>query len=394
MRDANIERLLGGYATNTLTESERKSLFEAALTDQELFNALQDEETLRDLLDDVESRRAIERALKQTASQQPRRRWLMPGWAWGLAGSAVATAALFFAVLMPRTMHQDKLEVAVSKPATTAVTPDVAVQEKSATADAGREKPDQVVRRKSVASQPPAVSKSVSAASEPAKAEQSPPSPAPQVTTQESQLVMAQAQELQIQTQQVRALDRLADGQAAAQIAAAPGQAGFRATAAGYMPASVANISSIPYSLVKRGADGSSVPMIQGEELKSGDSVQLLLHPPVSGSLIMQEQIPGGNWRTVFPTGISVLRVMANQDIVIPDSPIQVNGPQHLRVILTPAEPGASIALRRAAKLAVNQDKQRLETTQASTEPQDPRRPLVTNLMLAPGKTPGSSVSK
>jgi len=46
----DLEKLLGGYATSTLTEQERKALFEAALDDQQLFNALADEEALKELL--------------------------------------------------------------------------------------------------------------------------------------------------------------------------------------------------------------------------------------------------------------------------------------------------------------------------------------------------------
>ena len=81
MRDANIERLLGGYATNTLTEAERQSLFEAALADQALFNALQAEEQLLGMLDVVVSRQAITRSLRQAASQPRRPPRLMPAWA-------------------------------------------------------------------------------------------------------------------------------------------------------------------------------------------------------------------------------------------------------------------------------------------------------------------------
>ena len=52
MNAREAEKLLGGYATGTLTEAERAALFTAALEDQELFNALADEETLRELLGD------------------------------------------------------------------------------------------------------------------------------------------------------------------------------------------------------------------------------------------------------------------------------------------------------------------------------------------------------
>ncbi len=42
MTQDEIRKLLGGYATNALTADERRILFEAALEDQELFNALRE----------------------------------------------------------------------------------------------------------------------------------------------------------------------------------------------------------------------------------------------------------------------------------------------------------------------------------------------------------------
>ncbi len=72
MTSEEIRKLLGGYATNTLTESERKALFEAALDDQELFNALQEEETLKDTLADPVTRAQVRQALDQPASGRQR----------------------------------------------------------------------------------------------------------------------------------------------------------------------------------------------------------------------------------------------------------------------------------------------------------------------------------
>lgn len=46
------ERLLGGYAAGTLTSAERNELMRVALEDQQLFDALADEEALRDALAD------------------------------------------------------------------------------------------------------------------------------------------------------------------------------------------------------------------------------------------------------------------------------------------------------------------------------------------------------
>jgi len=50
MTPDEIRKLLGGFATGTLTEQERRVLFSAALEDQALFDALANEEALREFL--------------------------------------------------------------------------------------------------------------------------------------------------------------------------------------------------------------------------------------------------------------------------------------------------------------------------------------------------------
>ena len=82
MTQDEIRKLLGGYATNALTLDERKLLFDAALEDQDLFNALQDEDTLRELLADPVTRQQVRGALANTGikKERPRfwsRRWLL-----------------------------------------------------------------------------------------------------------------------------------------------------------------------------------------------------------------------------------------------------------------------------------------------------------------------------
>ena len=52
MNREDIQKLLGGYATGTLTPEEQQALFAAALEDQEIFDALGREQALRDLLRD------------------------------------------------------------------------------------------------------------------------------------------------------------------------------------------------------------------------------------------------------------------------------------------------------------------------------------------------------
>jgi len=67
-----IRKLLGGYATGTLTEEERNLLFSAALEDQELFDVLADEEPLRELL--------AEPATRQTLIEELQRQPVLDSW--------------------------------------------------------------------------------------------------------------------------------------------------------------------------------------------------------------------------------------------------------------------------------------------------------------------------
>ncbi len=90
MTQEEIRKLLGGYATNTLSERERAALFQAALEDQELFDALHNEDALRELLDDPVSREQIRQAL-QPAGPGPRASWMPRRWL--IATSSLAAAA-------------------------------------------------------------------------------------------------------------------------------------------------------------------------------------------------------------------------------------------------------------------------------------------------------------
>jgi hypothetical protein len=56
MSREEVQKLLGGYATGTLTPAERQALCQAALEDQELFDALAKEQPLHDLLRDPAAR--------------------------------------------------------------------------------------------------------------------------------------------------------------------------------------------------------------------------------------------------------------------------------------------------------------------------------------------------
>ncbi len=98
------EQILGGYATGTLTEEEKRQLFEAALDDQALFDALADEEGLRALLANPEARQRILDSLQGSGAPQgiaethnPRLRWYRQSSSLAWAGSMAAMGlALLF----------------------------------------------------------------------------------------------------------------------------------------------------------------------------------------------------------------------------------------------------------------------------------------------------------
>ena len=138
------EQILGGYATGTLTEEEKRQLFEAALDDQTLFDTLADEEALRVLLANPEARQRILDSLQATGNPQetaaphsPRLRWYRKPSSLAWAGSMAAMGlALLFGWQMEalwgpvvqeelqaeRSVSEDKDEMAIpSQPSRTEV---------------------------------------------------------------------------------------------------------------------------------------------------------------------------------------------------------------------------------------------------------------------------------
>src|ERR1017187_10088748 len=92
MSREEIQKLLGGYATDTLSEAERRALFEAAIEDQELFDALAKEQALRDVLHDPSARHQLIEALGPAREPVAARawRWLRQPAALAMAGGMAA----------------------------------------------------------------------------------------------------------------------------------------------------------------------------------------------------------------------------------------------------------------------------------------------------------------
>ncbi|HVX66132.1 MAG TPA: hypothetical protein VHA11_06010 [Bryobacteraceae bacterium] len=116
MNRQEVEKLLGGYATDTLTDAERRALFEAALNDQELFDQLAREQALRDLLQDPDAKQQLLNALAEPGAGEPVRtaRRLWGPRAWALAGS-LAAALIVVAVYLGRPTPPPPAAVEIAK---------------------------------------------------------------------------------------------------------------------------------------------------------------------------------------------------------------------------------------------------------------------------------------
>jgi hypothetical protein len=87
MSREEVRKLLGGYATGTLTPAEQEALFAASLEDQELFDALAAEQSMRDLLRDPAVQAELLAALDGGPPKQP---W----WQWRPLVAGVAMAGM------------------------------------------------------------------------------------------------------------------------------------------------------------------------------------------------------------------------------------------------------------------------------------------------------------
>ena len=110
MNREEIQKLLGGYATGTLTAEEQQALFAAALEDQELFDALAREQSLRDLLRDPAARAHLLAALDAPIPAPWFRRWWRP-----LSAAAVAVMMASVMIVAVRRHPPAAPEVTVAR---------------------------------------------------------------------------------------------------------------------------------------------------------------------------------------------------------------------------------------------------------------------------------------
>lgn len=334
-----IQKLIGGYASGSLTIEERRQLFEAALEDQDLFDALQEELALKELLDDPISREQIRRAAAESLPQ-PQVGWLRRQWIWA-AGASVATAAVVLVVLVQ--WEQKPLEVkqvaAVHREA-----PVTQRREDTAVSSTGAIEPPVKTARK-VERPPTPPYRALRATPKPANslekdaAVPAPPPAAPvqaESQTAQQQVIVSQAQPAPAPPSQAqdKTVEQSTEQQRPATIfrsqvraKAAAGTGG----AAGFAPPLALREMPI-HSFARRLEDGSYMSVPPDTVFRPGDTIRLTVVPRVSGPLVVwQWDAKALSWRRLFPPERETLQVRALERYTVPLD-IVVTNPERLRV--------------------------------------------------------------
>jgi hypothetical protein len=343
MTNDEIRKLLGGYATNNLTETERQALFEAALEDQELFDALHQEQALKDLLADPVSRAQIRQALEKPPSAA-RPRW----WAWTAAVSAVAAVVLVASVIRSHVTEPQQRYAALPAPEPVAQQPP---EKSESVAKAG---PQPTRTRAAAAKQ--AVPRPRNERFDAIQITPTPPPPAPTLPPPPA---LTASQQVQVETQApspsaVPSQGRSGDTQAQSQQVVGGAISSLRVQEQSQVsPAQIkgavagaffkSNSPTMRYTLLKRDADGNYQQLSAGAGLKPGDAVRLSVIPITSGYLSLSRQDASGEWKRVYPETGPGLAVATSVNYTIPASPIDVSDTdQNFRLTLAPTSMNAS----------------------------------------------------
>src|SRR5215469_6116324 len=319
MTKEEIRKLLGGYATNTLTESERNALFEAALDDQELFDALQQEQVLKNVLDDPSSRAEIQQALEHP------NRTRSSLWIWGGTIGAATAAAVLVAVFWPRAnvlVEKSKeivsLEESTASPAPPAPAPPASL-ESHTPVDSLKQAPQPAIRGQF---QRPPASGNQALESNPSVPTPAPIIPPPVVAQEATRAQQQQERSAVALSQRIELRDQSASARARSSFAPM---------------SSVANLQtvSLRYSLVKQDPTDKDGSPVSDSDLKPGDRVRLRVAAEIAGRIVLQRLDAAGVWQTA---GSVAPEPHANA--FVPSDPIVVTAEaQRLRLTFEPNAP-------------------------------------------------------
>lgn len=146
MTREEVRKLLGGYATGTLTEAEQAVLFAMALEDQELFDELGREQALRDLMRDPAAKAEMLAALD--AAGERRAWWQMRPL---MAGLAMAGVAVLGVVVWQQTQTRPRLLAQMDRIETSAPSSGVAPVPQAASPPVGETRAREIDRRQTPA---------------------------------------------------------------------------------------------------------------------------------------------------------------------------------------------------------------------------------------------------
>ena len=301
MSREEIQKLLGGYATDTLSEAQRSALFEAALEDQELFDALAKEQALRDVLQDPAARQHLIVALGPARTPFAQRVWRRLRQPVVLAVAGGVAALLIVAGLLVReTRHVARQEAMVAD--AIGPSPPAAASPSAIAPFAARP----VVARPSVVSRRPAPPRSIPlkkvappvnggdlkqldrfADGGPRSATAAPAAPSPQAMA-----TGAQSSNVETQRQIVPAAPAPVLSLNGPNTSAVAGVFRAKAAAAGTAGGAVA------YTMLLKRADGTYAPAPSGTVLHAGDSVRLQIEPGENGYIYLL-QFEAGRWSLV-----------------------------------------------------------------------------------------------
>jgi hypothetical protein len=298
MKPRDLRELLGGYAAGTLTPEEREALFQAALENQSLFDALAGEEALRELLADPACRAQLLRDLDQqpAAFWQRFAEWMRKPATLAFAGSAAALVLVIGVVRFtqrepeaPKLVAQAPRQVEVPPAASTVRRPEPKLMRPTA---------------------PPAETQVGNVRQEPA--------------AEATAAVQAQV------------------GQVRQEVAAA------QATAAAAQPA------ALSCTVLARSSQGDWIEAAPDATFREGAEVRLRIRPAEDGSILVTARDGATVTMLTPPTGAPV---SSGQDLILPPAGsfelAGASGEKNLRISFLPRSPAAPVTAFQFTKSAV-----------------------------------------
>lgn len=271
MNPEDAKKLLGGYATDTLTSDERRRLFEAALSDQDLFDALAREQALKEALEAPGAREQLLRAAR-IGRERRASRWipiLRGPWPWAAAGAAALITILV--VVLVRTEESARPQLA-----------------KVESAPAMKSAPVEPPRNEAYAPKVP-LPRTVKRAAKPSvpRVQSAPAPPAPAAGEKEEAL--ASPPPAQAPANGAAVAGALSETRQPMMATRSAG--GFTPMASVAQPGLQVSVARVPEADMPRAR----------RTFHAGDSIQLRITPPFEGRLyVLRTEDSGANWTLAY----------------------------------------------------------------------------------------------